>query len=211
MKNYEFIIAGLPDIEPDFENPSLDFDIMLDQIRAHLDKNDLKKINWLLFGLNDDNLSSHFYFNVKKSKSRFLQQYFRFDLMLRNIQAAYIARRENLNPDNYLIGENEIIESLKKSKSPDFGIAADVEYATKLLQIFEMKDVLEREKALDSLKWEEAKRICTFNLLDLDVILSFILRAHILKRWKALDKKHGEELFRQYVHEMRNSYKKNKE
>jgi len=211
MKNYEFIIAGLPDIGPDFENISLDFDFQLKQIIEHSDKEDRRLINWLLFGLDGDNLSHHFYRVAAKSGSKFIKLYFGFDLMLRNIQAAYLARKQNLDPENYLIGENEVIESLKKNKSPDFGIASDVEFATRLIQIFDMKDIMEREKALDSLRWEEADKICTFCQFNIDVILSFILRASILKRWRQLDKRLGESLFRQYVGQMRDSYKKNKE
>ena len=211
MKNYEFIIAGLPYLEPDFDNPTLDYDSVSDQIFSNLDLRDRRYIDWLRFGLNSDNLSPHFYRAISKSCNRFLRTYFSFDLMLRNIQAAYLGRKHSIEPDSYLIGESEIVESLKKNKAPDFGIVSEVEFASRLLQIFEIKDLIEREKALDLLRWEEVDKICTYSHFDMDVILSFIFKAGILKRWRNLDKISGAQLFRKYVNEMRDSYKMIKE
>jgi len=209
MKNYEFIIAGLPYIEPDFDNISIDYDSQVSQIISSLDDKDRRYVDWLRFGLEGDNLSPHFYRVISKNKIKFLRLYFGFDLMLRNIQAAYISRKRNVDPSPYLVGENDIVEALKKNKAPDFGITSEIEFAGKLLQIFEMSDILDREKALDLLRWEEAEKICVFNYFDMNVILSYILRAFILKRWRSMDKSQGEMLFRKYVEEMKNSYKNN--
>ncbi|MEA5005900.1 MAG: DUF2764 family protein [Rikenellaceae bacterium] len=211
MKNYEFIIAGLPYLEPDFDNPSMDYDSLSAQILSYLDKRDRRYIDWLRFGLIPDNLSPHFYRTVAKNSNRFLRTYFAFDLMLRNIQATYLSIKQGLEPDKYLIGDSEIVEALKKNKTPDFGITSEIEFASRLLQIFEIKDLIEREKALDVLRWEEVNKICTFSYFNIDVILSFIFKTSILKRWHSLDKVNGALLFRKYVDEMRNSYKTIKE
>lgn len=211
MKNYEFIIAGLPYLEPDFDNPAQGYDSLSTQILSYLDKRDRRYIDWLIFGLKPENLSPHFYKAIAKSDNKFLRTYFSFDLMLRNIQAAYLGRKHSIEPDIYLIGKSEIVEALKKNKAPDFGIASEVEFASKLLQIFEIKDLLEREKALDLLRWEEVNKICTFSYFSMDVILSFLFKANMLKRWRTLDKTTGAKLFRKYVNEMRDSYKMIKE
>ena len=191
MKNYEFIIAGLPCLEPDFDNPVQDYESITAQVISYLDQKDRRYTDWLRYGLKSENLSPHFYRTISKNSNRFLKTYFAFDLMLRNIQAAYLSRKQSLDPDRYLIGEGEIVEALKKSKAPDFGIISEVEFASRLLQIFEIKDLIEREKALDLLRWEEMDKICTFSYFSMDVILSFIFKSSIIKRWHSLDKKSG--------------------
>jgi len=211
MKNYEFIIAGLPCLEPDFDNPVQDYESITAQAISYLDDKDRRYTDWLRYGLKSENLSPHFYRTISKNSNRFLKTYFAFDLMLRNIQAAYLSRKQSLDPDRYLIGEGEIVEALKKSKAPDFGIISEVEFASRLLQIFEIKDLIEREKALDLLRWEEVNKICTYSYFSMDVILSFIFKSSIIKRWHSLDKKSGERLFRKYVDQMRDSYKMIKE
>ena len=211
MKNYEFIIAGLHYLEPDFDNPVQDYESVSAQVFSYLDKKDRRYIEWLRYGLKSENLTSHFYRIIRKSSNHVLKTYFTFDLMLRNIQAAYLSRKQSLDPDKYLIGECEIVEALKKNKAPDFGITSEVEFASRLLHIFDIKDLIEREKALDLLRWEEMDKICTFSYFSMDVILSFIFKSSIIKRWHSLDKKSGEQLFRGYVDQMRDSYKMTKE
>jgi Protein of unknown function (DUF2764). len=116
MKNYEFIIAGLPYLEPDFDNPVQDYESVSAQVFSYLDKKDRRYIEWLRYGLKSENLTPHFYRTIRKSSNHVLKTYFTFDLMLRNIQAAYLSRKQSLDPDKYLIGECEIVEALKKTR-----------------------------------------------------------------------------------------------
>ena len=211
MKNYQYIIAGLPDIELSFESGNFDLDATLSNILNHLSKKDKRQIDWVRFGLREENLCNHFYRCANKSKNKFIREYFQFDLMLRNIQAAYIARKTQQSPESYLIGNSEIIDALKSSKATDFGISNDVELAPKLIQILENTNILEREQMLDMLRWNKANDICIFNYFDINVILSFVLKSHILKRWSELDKKMGSQLFKQLIEEVRGTYKLNKE
>jgi hypothetical protein len=163
MKNYEFIIAGLPYIEPDFDNISIDYDSQVSQIISSLDDKDRRYVDWLRFGLEGNNLSPHFYRVISKNKIKFLRQYFGFDLMLRNIQAAYISRKRNVDPSPYLVGENDIVEALKKNKAPDFGITSEIEFAGKLLQIFEMSDICGERKSIRPFKMGRSSKKYVFS------------------------------------------------
>jgi len=196
MRNYQYVIAGLPDIALDFDNGNFDFDALLSHILEHSSKKDSRWIDWVRFGLKEENLCNHFYRRAIKSKNRFIKEYFSFDLMLRNIQTAYLAKKSQQNPELYLIGNSQII---------------DVELASKITQILENSNILEREQLIDQLRWNKANEICTFNYFDIDIILSFIVRSYILKRWSELDKKRGSQLLKQLVEEVRGTYKLNKE
>ena len=211
MRNYQYIIAGLPDIALDFESGSFDFSAIRSHILEHLTKKDIRLIDWVEFGLKEENLCNHFYRGALKNKNKFIKEYFRFDLTLRNIQAAYLARKTQLNPELFLVGKSPITEALLTSKTSDFGLSNDVEFTAKLIQILENPNILEKEQLLDQMRWNKANEICTFNYFDNNVILSFILKAHILRRWNNLDKKRGAILFRQLVEEVKGTYKLNKE
>lgn len=207
MGNYHYIIAGLPDMVLDFETSGYDFDALFEHISEMSSEQDRRCMEWLFFGLNEENLNNHFYRAAKKSKNKFIREYFTFDLELRNFQAAYIARKNSLDPVNYLIGENEVTEMLKRSKASDFGLSLFSDTASEIFKILENKNILEREQLIDKLKWEKANEICTFNYFDINVVLSFLLKLTIVKRWYKLDKKKGAIIFNQLVEEMQKTFK----
>ena len=207
MGNYHYIIAGLPDIALDFENSGYDLDALFEHISEMSSQQDKRCMEWLFFGLNEENLNNHFYRAAKKSKTKFIKEYFTFDLELRNFQTAYIARKNSLDPADYLIGNNEVIEQLKTSKAPDFGLSLYSDNASVIFKILENNNILEREQLLDKLKWNKANEICTFNYFDINAVLSFLLKASIVKRWYKLDKKKGSVLFKQFVDEIKGTFK----
>ena len=183
MGNYHYIIAGLPDLILDFESSGYDFDALFQHIQEMSTKEDRRCMEWLFFGLKEENLNNHFFRAAKKSKTKFIREYFEFDLELRNIQAAYIARKNSLDPSAYLIGETEFTDQLKYSKAADFGLSLYSDSAPVIIKALETDNILDREQMLDNLRWNKANEICTFNYFDINVILSFLLKAAIVKRW----------------------------
>ncbi len=207
MGNYHYIIAGLPDLVLDFENSGYDFDALFEHISEMSSQEDRRCMEWLFFGLKEENLNNHFYRAAKKSKTKFIREYFAFDQEVRNIQAAYIARKNSLDPEDYLIGDNEITEQLKYSKSHDFGLSLYSDIAPEVIKVLETDNILEREQQMDSLKWRVSNDICTFNYFDINVILSFMLKASIVKRWHILDRKKGAQLFKELVNDVKGTFK----
>ena len=72
--------------------------------------------------------------------------------------------------------------------------------------LFAVKNILEREKQWDRLYWQKADELTQFNLFDIDVVLAFLVKAHTVARWNALDPAHGAELFSQLVNEVRGTF-----
>ncbi|MEZ7954883.1 MAG: DUF2764 family protein, partial [Bacteroidales bacterium] len=64
------------------------------------------------------------------------------------------------------------------------------------------------EQGLDLMRWNKASQLTIFNYFDIDWLLSFATRLSLAKRWDALDKKMGAELFKKLVNEVRETYKK---
>ncbi|GAB1474917.1 hypothetical protein MASR2M69_23580 [Bacteroidota bacterium] len=207
MGNYHYIISGLPDLLPDFEKSGFDLDSVIRSITEMCTDKDRRCIEWLFFGLKEENLNNHFYRSASKSGNKFIREYFKSDLTIRNIQCAYLARKNSLDAVEFIIGRGEIQDSLLTNKSADFGLSQISGTAASVLKILEIENILEREQQMDLLRWNIANEICTFNYFDIERILLFLLKASIVKRWSKLDKKTGAELFRKFVSEVKGSFK----
>lgn len=211
MRNYPYLIASLPEIVLDFERSNYDVNAILEQIYINIPPKDKRFIDWLIFGLKGENLTNHFYREVMHTKNRFLNEYFKYDLDLRNIQAAFLSRRSSIDAGQFLIGDSPLTEALRTSKAADFGASEFFEDLTKLMTVLSGSNILEREQNIDMLRWKKANEINTFNYFDIDYLLGFILKLLIINRWDTLDKKRGALLFKELVEDVRGSYRKEKE
>lgn len=205
MDNFPYIIAGLPQLALDFESRKSNFESLLKTIYINCSKKDQKLIDWLIFGINENNLTRHFYRMLPKLGSEFMNEYFEYDLIIRNIKVAFLSRKNKIPAEPYLTNDTSINELLKTSKAPDFGLTMVMDGAPKILQIMDLSDLLEREQQLDMLKWNKANDICTFKLFDMNVILCFILKASIIERWNKLDKAEGAKFLKLLISELRSS------
>ncbi len=207
--NYAFIIAGLPQLALDFQSGSFDLEELSGSLRAMLSKKDNRLLDWMEKGLKAKFMNVHFYRAVQRCNNSFIRDYFSFDQEIRNIIAAYTAKKYGSNLSDHLVGDSVVTRQLLQSKAEDFKLEFITEYATVLNRIMQLKDPLEREQKIDSLRWEKASELCTFHYLDIHVILAFLLKASLVARWARLDKETGTRMFRKLVDEVKGTYKSN--
>lgn len=160
-------------------------------VKEQLSDKDRRLVNWLETGNNPDKLCGHFYKAAAKQKSTFLRRYFEMDRQLRNACTIYIAGKTGADASKYTVGETE----------------SSMETYPELQEIFQCSDLFEREHRLDRLRWNKITEMTTFHYFDMDVILAFLAKGMIVKRWCSLDKERGAALFRQYVDEVRGTFK----
>ena len=192
MNNYEYIISSLPAISLDWKfGDGASFDTYVGWIKSQLSGSDIKVVDRLLDGFKDDNLNQEFYEAAIKDSDRFLKEYFTFDLNVRNGKARFLnkAFERPLDQDTIKLNTGEFAEG------------------PRLEEALNAPDLLSRERGLDSLMWDKINEITTFNYFDLDAILGFIARLHIIGRWFALDEKTGREMFIRLVDEVRGTFK----
>ena len=192
MNNYEYIISSLPAISLDWKfGEGTSFDTYVGWIKSQLSDSDIKVVDHLLDGFKDENLNREFYEAALKDKERFIKEYFTFDLNVRNGKARFLnkafERPIDQNTINLEVGEFTELQRLD--------------------EVLNAPDLLSRERGLDSMMWEKILQITTFNYFDLDAILGFIARLHIIGRWFALDEKTGREMFHRLVDEVRGTFK----
>jgi hypothetical protein len=193
MKNYEYIIASLPALSQDWKFPQdRNFQSYIEEIKSLADASDKKAIDALLGGYVDENLNEEFYKKMLGSKDKFLKEYFAFDLQVRNGKARFL---------NKAFGRKEDQDTIKLDTGIEFTEAPKLEAA------LAQTDLLGREKALDDLMWNKISEITTFDYFDIDAVLAFIAKLHIIDRWLSLDEKTGREMFQKLVSEVRGTFK----
>ena len=87
------------------------------------------------------------------------------------------------------------------------GPREEFEEEARLDAILHGKDILERERGIDDLMWEKIDEMTTYDYFDLEAVLGFLAKLHIVERWYILDEKTGREMFRKLVDEVRGTFK----
>jgi hypothetical protein len=183
MDNYPYIIASLPDLVLDFEKHDFDYQFIRENIFFSLSQEDRRLVEWLEQGFVDENLNEDFYRQCRRCGNRFIREYFAFDWLLRTEKVAYLERRES--------GE-------------------DFEEKEALLKAFVTPDILKREQAVCNVVWNKIEDMVVMDVFNINVILAFLAKFHIIARWNHLDRVTGRKLFDDFVQEIDDTYNRNK-
>ena len=192
MSNFEYIIGSLPYLTPGYHYAEgKGFQDVLGEIRRDLSARDNATLDFLLKGFDADLLDAPFYEEALHGGNRFLREYFRFDLNLRNAKVRYLNRQLARDAEQDVLGID----------GGEFTEAAKVE------SVLAEADLIAREKGLDDLTWAKVDALSTFHYFDLTAVLAYVTKLHIADRWLALDEARGRELFRKLVDEVRGTFK----
>ncbi|MCR5351727.1 MAG: DUF2764 domain-containing protein [Bacteroidales bacterium] len=199
MNNYEYIIASLPVLhQEDARSERVVAQELIDEIRAQLSERDSALLDLLLKGYDPEQLDADFYRAALKHPNRFIRDWFRFDLDLRNATVSYLnaslGRPEEL--DRILLPEHENDE---------------FEESEAVQATLNCGDILQRERGLDELRWQKIEDLTMMDFFDIEAILGFVARLKIIDRWLQLDPEVGRSLFRQMVERIRSTYDNKKQ
>ncbi|MBP5486300.1 MAG: DUF2764 family protein [Bacteroidales bacterium] len=184
MGNYEYIVSSLPALAIDWKfGEGTSFETYVSWIKSQLGNADIDTLDFLLSGYEESTLNKGFYETAFANPNQFIREFFRFDLNFRNAKARFL---------NKALGRPETMDTI------DIPVGEFTE-AGKLDEILSGTDLLAREKRLDSLVWDKINELTTFNYFDMDAILGFVARLHIIERWFSLDEETGRDMFIQLV------------
>lgn len=208
MSNFEYIISSLPYLTADYSYAQGEgFRKIVEEIRSNLSEKDNDALDFLLKGFDPDQLNADFYARALQLPVKFLREYFRFDLNLRNAKVRFLNRELGREAEQDLITgqggpEDEGLDiDLYRFRGGEF--EEDGAVAAALSQ----ESLLGREKALDDVCWEKISKLETFHYFDITAVLAYVAKLHIVERWLALDPEKGRARFRQLVNEVKGSYK----
>ena len=208
MSNFEYIIASLPFLTQDFKYAGgQGFENVIEEIRENLSEKDSQALDFLLKGFQADELTPDFYAEALKHPSRFIRQYFSFDLNLRNAKVRFLNRQLGRPEDQDVItglgGEDDenLDTDLYRFRAGEF------EEERKVADALAQSDLLSREKDLDDIAWAKIGALETFHYFDLTAVLAYVAKLNIVNRWLALDEEKGRELFQKLVQEVKGTFK----
>lgn len=191
MDNYEYIIASLPVITTDVKaSENLDPEQIKEWILSQCSDTDKGLVNLLYEGFDDGKLDKTFYDKALSCSNRFIREYFTFDLAVRNSKVAFL---------NKALG--------RPAGTDIFMQAPEVEESQKIESVLSQNDILGRERGLDDLMWDKINLLNTFDYFNIDAVLGFLSKMHIVDRWLKLDDAKGREMFRTLVSEVRGTFK----
>lgn len=152
----------------------------------------------------EDHLSALYYDYAMKCGNKFVASWFEFNLTINNIIIALTARKYKWDIASNIVGNTEICEALRTSGARDFGLSGEVDFFDKLAKINEITELLEREKKLDTLRWNWIEDAIFFDYFSIERIFAFLLKLEMIERWISLDKERGNQLFRSIIESLKN-------
>ena len=154
--------------------------------------------------LPENELAARYYAYAMECGNRFVASWFEFNLNINNILVAFMARKYKWDITHNVVGDTEICEALRTSGARDFGLAGEVDCFDQLQKINEITELVEREKRIDSLRWNWMEEAIFFDYFTIERIFAFLLKLEMIERWIALDKEKGNQLFRSIIEELKN-------
>lgn len=149
--------------------------------------------------LHEDHLAALYYEHAMKCGNKFVSSWFEFNLTINNILIAFSARKYKWDIAQNVVGNTEVCEALRTSGARDFGLSGEVDCLEQLMKISEITELVEREKKLDSLRWNWMEEATFFDYFTVERIFAFLLQLEMIERWIALDKEKGNQLFRSII------------
>jgi len=154
--------------------------------------------------LHEDRLAALYYEYAMKCGNAFVAGWFEFNLNINNILVAFAARRFKWDIASNVVGNTDVCEALRTSGARDFGLSGEVDVFESLVKISEIAELVEREKKLDTLRWNWLEEAVFFDYFTVERIFAFLLKLEIIERWISLDKEKGNRLFRSIIESLKN-------
>ena len=203
MNNYVYIIAGLPDFTPDWGQGDKSLEDYLHQVKELLSEKDQETLRLIEDGFNKEKIGLEFYKEALASRSTFIQEFFQFDLNVRNAKVRYLNQALGRDPQKDVLSlvDPDAEEQGIEVEEPEFKEAA------RLQGILEGKDILARERGIDDLYWDKIDEITLFDYLNFSKVLGLVVKMMIIRRWLLLDEEAGRAMFKRLVDEVRGTFK----
>jgi hypothetical protein len=156
----------------------------------------------------EDHLATLYHnYLLKKTYNRFLKAWSELNMNLRNILTALSARREGIEYDFLIVGNNDVSNLLRAAQNPAHGITEFIDYYESIREIDEISDLLEKEQRIDSFLWEWIDENTFFHYFDIEKIMGYLFKLQMIELWKHLDNEKGSQLFKDMVTNMKSSAK----
>lgn len=151
----------------------------------------------------EKSLFAAYYDLCERKGCRFLRAWAVFDRNLRNLTAAVTARAAGRPVEEVTVGGGDVVEQLQRSSAADFGLRGELGYIDAVIAaVGDEANLVEKERKIDLIRWNEALELATFDYFDINAVLSYLVRVNIVARWTLLDPARGREMFARLLAEL---------
>jgi len=169
----------------------------------------------------DDVLMGNFYEYALQVKNRFIHDWYQWNLDVKNVLTALVVRHLGWNVNKFVVGDNEVTDSLKMAHTKDFDLPFINDDFKEVLKFDQESDPVKKEMWADSLLWNWLDDHVT-DIFSVEAVFAYLCKLEMLERWEELDPEKGKARFREIIENLRgeakvpaefihkNVYKKNK-
>lgn len=155
----------------------------------------------------EDFLATLYYEFGMNCKNKFVAEWFEFCLNTNNLLTAAACRKHGFDIKQAIVGNNEVAQTIRNSNARDFGLAGMFDQQDIVLAIADEKNLLDREKKIDALKWAWLEEHTFFSYFGVERVLAYWLQCTLLHRWDNLTMEQGKEIFRNLLSNLKKDVK----
>lgn len=158
----------------------------------------------------ENKLNTLYYKYVLEVNNEFLRNWFLFELNTKNLLTAFNCNQFNYKSENQfiLVDTNPVVNSLlinNRLKQELF--EEEIPYTDQIFRITESDlNLIEKEKALDKIRWTYLDDNTFFHFFTIEKILSYQIKLIIAERWLKLDAETGKVFLEKLINELKTSY-----
>lgn len=146
------------------------------------------------------NLYAAYYKTCAESGCRYVREWAAFDRTLRNVCAAYAARRKGQEVEGVVVGNDDITEALARSSASDFGLKGELDYLDEVMAaVADEQNIVEKERKIDRIRWSMSDTLAEKDYFNINTILSYLSKLNIVQRWFALDERVGRAMYDELI------------
>lgn len=133
----------------------------------------------------------------ERATSDFLKGFAQFNVDLQETLTALLARRERMPKEQFLQQMEGHFDStaevlVRKAGDEELGVEKRHAWFPRVKAALELDDLVEMERALDRLRWEEYERLRGLDPFSIDAVFAFYFQLRILEREASWDPAEGE-------------------
>ncbi len=148
----------------------------------------------------EHNLYTAYYKACAESGCRYLSAWAEFDRTLRNVCAAYAARRSGKDVAEVVVGGGTIADALSRSSASDFGLKGEIDYLDEVMSaVADEQNLVEKERKIDRIRWSMSDALAEKDYFNINTILSYLSKLNIVQRWFALDERVGRAMYDELI------------
>jgi hypothetical protein len=188
------------ELEEEIRSPDQLPEYMQEYLAAYNDNTTIiQNLSW------ENQLYWLFFEHTSFLENRFLNEWFTFELHLRNILTAIKCRSSKMPFDSHILCRNEVTALIFKSSAPDFTLPSKVHWADDLFAI-DFYSIPASEEKLVRFRLQQLEDLAEPELFSIETIIQAGIALSLAERWDLLDAPAGKQKLEKIINDLESRY-----